>query len=237
VVKCETIPLEVPATAEIVLECEMRTDAPIEEGPFGEFTGYYSERAPRPVLKVKAITHRSSPIFEATYVGRPPDTNAICTAIPREMALRRDLAPLGLREINICAGGCVFVAVAQIAKRYEGQSKALGAAIIGSIFGRLIKTVLIVDEDIDPFNWTDVEWALGTRFQPERDVDVLREMVGSTLDPSLPPSERHPLGGATSKVIIDLTKPAHRYFPTAVEPNTATMQRVTADWDKYGFPY
>ncbi len=131
----------------------------------------------------------------------------------------------------------MFVAVAQIAKRYEGQGKALGAAILGSFTGRVIKTVFVVDEDVDPFNWTDVEWALGTRFQPERDLDVLRDMAGSTLDPSLPPEERQPLGGRTSKAIVDLTKPAHRPYPVAVEPSSAVMARVAADWAKYGFPY
>jgi 2,5-furandicarboxylate decarboxylase 1 len=236
-VRCETIPLEVPATAEYVLECELLPEERLDEGPFGEFTGYYGERGPRPLLRVKAITHRDEPIYEATYVGRPPDTNAVCVAIPREIELRRQFGAQGLREINICAGGCMFVAVAQVAKRYEGQSKALGAAILGSFTGRVIKTVFVVDEDVDPFNWTDVEWALGTRFQPERDLDVLRDMAGSTLDPSLPAEERQPLGGLTSKAIVDLTKPAHRAFPIGVEPNSDVMARVIADWDKYGCPY
>jgi 4-hydroxy-3-polyprenylbenzoate decarboxylase len=236
-VRCETIPLEVPATAEYVLECELLPEGRLDEGPFGEFTGYYGERGPRPLLRVKAITHRDAPIYEATYVGRPPDTNAVCVAIPREIELRRQFGAQGLREVNLCAGGCMFVAVAQVAKRYEGQSKALGAAILGSFTGRVVKTVFVVDEDVDPFNWTDVEWALGTRFQPERDLDVLRDMAGSTLDPSLPPDERQPLGGLTSKVVVDLTKPAHRPFPVGVEPNSEVMARVTADWAKYGFPY
>jgi 2,5-furandicarboxylate decarboxylase 1 len=236
-VRCVTLPLEVPAAAELVLECVLLPDVREEEGPFGEFTGYYGERGPRPVLRVQAITHRDQPIYEATYVGRPPDTNAVCTAIPREIELRRQFGAQGLLDVNLCGGGCMFVAVAQIAKRYEGQAKSLGASILGSFTGRIVKTVFVVDEDIDPFNWTDVEWALGTRFQPERDLDVLREMAGSTLDPSAPAEERQPLGGRTSKAIVDLTKPVHREFPVAVEPHSATLERVSADWIRYGFPY
>lgn len=234
-VKCKTIDLEVPATSEIVLEGEIIPGMLKEEGPFGEFTGYYGGgRALRPVITVKAITHRRDCIFHAAYQGRPPNDTSITFLVSNEAEILRTVSLPGLRSIHLKEGGMSLVAVASVKKLYDGYGKVMGCAILSTEVGRLIKTLIVVDEDIDPFNDSQVYWALGTRFQPAKDLVLLEGLPGVTLDPSLPIEEREKDTNRTSKLILDGTRPEGFEFPPEARPPEEIIKRVTKRWADYG---
>lgn len=236
-VKCETVPLEVPATAEIIIEGEIRPGDMREEGTFGEFPGYYGgERIPRPVISIKAITHRKEPIYECCYEGRPPTCDSVTQILTHEAQIMGIAQPLGLKKIRMCVGSAMFMAIASIHKEFAGQERGVATAILGTPSGKWIKTLILVDEDIDPDNWTDVEWALGTRFQPAEDVIILQGMAGFVLDPSVNREETKVGHARTSKMIIDATKPVHRPYAEECRPKPDVMEKVIANWDKYGIP-
>jgi len=235
-VKCETIPLEVPASAEIILEGEFHLDDMREEGPFGEFTGYYGERMKRPVISIKAITHRNHPIYECCYEGRPPTCDSVTQILTHEAQIMGRVYPLGLRKIRMCVGGAMFVAIAAIQKEFAGQERSIACAILGTPSGRWIKTLIMVDEDVDPDNWTDVEWALGTRFQPIEDAVIIHGTTGNVLDPSISQEDKRANTSRTSKLIIDATKPLHRPYAEECNPKPDVYERVVANWKKYGIP-
>jgi UbiD family decarboxylase len=231
-VKCLTVPLEVPATAEIVIEGEILTDETREEGPFGEFTGYYGgTRAPRPVVKVKAITHREHPILHAIYEGKPPSGSAMLVAVPREAELMRQIALPGVKKVHMSpGGGGAFHAVISVEKPYEGFGKYVGIAVLGTTAGRSVKRVIVVDDDVDPFDPVAVEWAVATRVQAHRNIEIVREMPGVILDPSMP----NRIPRLTSKMIIDATRYDAKAFPSVCLPAAEAMEKVEREWERYG---
>lgn len=235
VVRCVSIPLEVPASAEIVIEGELLPGALRDEGPFGEFTGYYGGPiAPRPIIRVKAITHRQNPILQATYEGRPPHESSVLTGVPREAELKRQVALPGIKRIHVTEpGGGAFHVVVAVEKLYEGYGKMVGLAMLGTHPGRFLKQVIVVDEDVDPFDPLAVEWAIATRVQAGRDVEIIREVAGVILDPSLPRAEQH-RDARTSKWIIDATRYDARSYPAVCLPSSEAMTKVEKDWDDYG---
>ncbi len=234
-VRCETIPLYVPAHAEIVLEGEMPPDVLHKEGPFGEFTGYYGIDNQRPVIRIKAITYRNGAIHQASYEGRPPQETNMLQAISIEGETLKTVSLPGIRGINITEGGCgAFNAVVSVQKRFEGYGKMVAMAVLGTWSGRFMKTVIVVDEDIDPYNWTEVEWALATRVQPHRDVEIIKEVTGIHLDPSLPLHERLTGHSRTSKMIIDATRYDAKEFETVCSPEKGAVEKVEREWARYG---
>ncbi len=236
-VACETVPLEVPAHAEIVLEGFIPPGVLREEGLFGEFTGYYGLHGPKPVIELTAMTFRNNPIHQAVYEGRPPNEDSVMLAVPLESELVR-LVPLpGLKRVHLGIGGCgAFNAVAAIEKRFEGHGKMMGMAILGAWAGRQIKNLIVVDDDIDPSDPTQVEWALATRVQPHRDVEIIRETLGVNLDPSLPRFERSSGLARTSKMIIDATRYDASDFEVPCLPEPEVAARVERDWHRYDIP-
>jgi 2,5-furandicarboxylate decarboxylase 1 len=236
-VPCKTVPLEVPADAEFVLEGEVHPTDRREEGPFGEFTGHYGgPRLPRPTIHIKAITHRRNPILHLAYQGAPPHETDVLTAAGKEAEVIRTVSLPGIKAVHITEGGCgVLHCVVSVEKLYEGYGKMVGMAILSCPSGRHFKQVTVVDEDVDPFNPLSVEWAVATRVQPHRDVEILRELTGIFLDPSLPPEEQ--AGPArTSKMIIDATRYDAKSFPTVCLPDAEVMAKVAREWDSYGIP-
>ncbi|HEY3302921.1 MAG TPA: UbiD family decarboxylase [Candidatus Binatia bacterium] len=234
-VRCKTIPLEVPASAEIVIEGEISPDELREEGPFGEFTGHYGgHRAPRPVIRVKAITYRDNPILQASYEGMQPNESGFLTGVPREAELMRQITFPGIKKIHVSApaGGALHAVVA-VEKPYEGFGKYVGLAVLGSVAGRYVKRVVIVDADIDPFDPIQVEWAIATRVQANRDVEILTELTGILLDPSLPKAEQAG-PSRTSKMIIDATRYDAKTFPPVCSPSAEAMAKVEREWAGYG---
>lgn len=183
VVRCQTNQVRVPANAEIVLEGRILPRERAPEGPFGEFPQYYGERANRHVAKIDRITHRRDPIFH-TIVGGANE-HLLLGAIPREATLLNHLQRSfpGVRDVHLSMGGVGrYVLYVKLHKRQEGEAKNV---ILGAFGGHYdLKTVIVVDEDVDIHNPREVEWAVTTRFQADRDLVVISDAQGSKLDPS-----------------------------------------------------
>lgn len=232
-VKCETIPVEVPATAEIILEGEIPPNVFKEEAPFGEYTGYDGGRVKNPVIEIKAITYRDNLIYQASCVGRPPHEDNTMRCILHEAEILSQLANHPIKKIHMTEGGCGgYFCIASIEKKYEGEGKQVGMAILGAAPPcRWIKNLIIVDEDIDPFDRTQVDWAMSTRFQPGKDVEIITDIAGPGLDPSRPNIDND----LTSKLLIDATKPlSWKGFRYETKPKRAVLEQVEKEWNKYG---
>ena len=234
-VQCLTIPLSVPAFAEFVIEGELLPGERQPEGPFGEFTGYYGSVAARPVIEVTAITHRRDPVYQAGYTGKPPCEDIAIAAVVKEANILRDVTLPGLRAIHLTAGGSGhFTAVASIETSFAGYGKMMAMAILGTWPGRTIKHLTIVDADVDPFDPREVEWAVATRVQADRDVEILRGLTGVVLDPSLSVEDRETGRALTAKLIVDATRFDAASYERVVVPRAEDFGRVTAEWERYG---
>lgn len=182
-VKCETVDLEVPAQAEIILEGRLLPGVREVEGPFGEYPKYYGPASLKPVIELMAMTTRKDPIFHTIV----PATMEHCLlgAIPREggmLQILRNTVPTTL-SVHLTPGGtCRYHVVVKIDKKHEGEAKNAMCAAFGT--SHEIKHVVIVDKDVDIFNMEDVEWAIATRSQAGRDVMIVERAAGNLLDPS-----------------------------------------------------
>ncbi len=201
-VRCETLDVEVPAHAEIVIEGRMLPHVREPEGPFGEVLGTYGLRAPRPVIEVAAITMRRGAIYHTALTGMPTTENHLMTTPSYEEALRR-VASLAVPEVvDAAVLWFPFLVAVSIRKRMTHEARNVIHTVLGPTAGTpQPKYCVVVDEDVDVHSLQDVLWAVMTRVQPERDVVVLPTMVGAPLDPSAP-EYRH-----SSKMGIDATKP------------------------------
>jgi 2,5-furandicarboxylate decarboxylase 1 len=199
VVKCITSELRVPAEAEIVVEGRVLPQIRELEGPFGEFPQYYGERAKRHVIEITAVTQRKDAMFH-TIVGGGLE-HLLLGGIPREATLLAHLRRSfpNVRDVHLARGGvCRYHLYVQIAKRQEGEAKNV---MMGAFAGHYdVKHVIVVDEDVDIHNPSEVEWALATRFQADKDLVVVAESQGSKLDPSA-------RNGVGAKMGMDATKP------------------------------
>ncbi|WP_434075858.1 UbiD family decarboxylase [Moorella naiadis (nom. illeg.)] len=198
-VKCETVDLEVPAQAEIVLEGRLLPGVREIEGPFGEYPKYYGPASPKPVIELTAMTSRRDPIFQ-TIVPATKE-HLLLGAIPREASLLqivKNTVP-NVLSVHLTPGGaCRYHAIISIDKQNEGEAKnAIFAAFSSS---QEIKHVVVVDKDVDIFNPEDVEWAIATRCQAGRDVFIVERALGNKLDPSSD-------NGLSDKMGIDATVP------------------------------
>lgn len=205
-VKCETVDLYVPAFAEIVLEGRILPHVRQPEGPFGEHTGYHGGGVRmRPVFEVTAITHRDQPIFRGHLCGKPVVESHIAFSIIASaggLAAFERAGPPGVKAI-FCPpqGDPVLSAVIQMAPYYVGHSRDVGRFWFSGTGGQQEKYVVIVDEDIDPFDLSQVWWAITTRTWASRDLEVLPFGRISRSDPS---ASRQ--GEFTDYLIIDATK-------------------------------
>jgi UbiD family decarboxylase len=202
VVRCQTVPLDVPAESEIILEGRL-THELASEGPFIDLTGTYDIAREQPVLIIDHITHRRDPTYQALLPGGPE--HGLLMGMPREPSIFDAVARVcRVLRVHVTPGGASWLhAVVQIDKQHpEDGRRAIEAAFRGH--GSL-KHVVIVDADIDPFDACQVEWAIATRVQADRDVVVFPEQPGSSLDPSA-----HHVPGrkaTTAKMGIDATIP------------------------------
>jgi len=205
-VKAKTVPIPVPADAEMIIEGQILPYVRRTEGPFGEFTGHAVSQDERPVIEVTAITHRRNYIFQDVHAGYTE--HKLMGAVPREAALIKAVRQTVPTVKNVCmpvSGNCRFHAYISIAKRTPGQAKnAICAAFAADM---LLKHVVIVDEDIDVFDEEQVLWAVSNRFQADKDLVVIANAQGSELDPSAGP------GGINAKMGLDATKPLDGFAP------------------------
>ena len=202
--------LLVPTDAEIIIEGELLPNVRKAEGPFGEFSGYYGPQRWSWVMKVKAITFRKDAIYMNISPARAD--HHIVGAIPKEGGMYhivKDAVPT-VKEVCFPKSGCCrFNCYISIDKQNEGEARTAALAVIP--FFDEVKHVIVVDDDIDVYNEQDVQWAVATRVQADKDVSIISNVRGGALDPS----QTHPTQGA--KMIIDATKPIDRPFPERVK--------------------
>jgi len=197
-VKCQTIDLEVPAYAEIVLEGVIPYNEDAVEGPFGELMGYYGAVAKHPVMRVSAVMHRNDPIFQ---ISAPCKEEHLSNALIRDVEVFTHVNRLvKCNDVNVTIGaGGRFHAVVSIDKKSEGDGKQALIAALSS--GKDLKHVVVVDNDVDIFDMADVEGIIASRVQASKDVFIIPGGMGTGLDPS------HLLEGTSDKMGIDATKP------------------------------
>jgi UbiD family decarboxylase len=204
VVKARTVDLFVPADAEFVIEGKISLSRTHAEGPFVDLTETYDVVREEPVLTVQAITHRSDAIWQALLPGGLE--HKLLMGMPREPTIFRKVNEVvRCLDVHINPGGCSWLhAIVKIHKQDEDDGKK---AILAAFDGhKSCKHVYVVDDDIDIYNPLDVEWAMATRFQADRDLVVIGREPGSSLDPSSEPGSN-----LTAKVGFDLTKPLHTH--------------------------
>jgi 4-hydroxy-3-polyprenylbenzoate decarboxylase len=210
--------LPLPAYAEIILEGELlpMKKLTLPEGPFGEFTGYYAaDKRPCPVMEVKAIHHRDSPILLGSPPMKPPRFHF---GLPfRAASIWSNLEMAGVTDVvGVWQHVAQLMTVVAIRQRYAGHAKR--AALIAAANSYMGRLVVVVDDDVDPSNLADVMWAVTTRCEPAEQIDIVRNAWSSALDPRIP--EEAKLAGVTShsKAIIEAVRPfgwKDRYPPTS----------------------
>jgi 4-hydroxy-3-polyprenylbenzoate decarboxylase len=236
-VDCKTVPLKVPAEAEIVLEGCVALDEFGNEGPYGDHTGYYNTVEPFPVFRLSAITMRQNPIYLSTFTGRPPDEPSILGE-----ALNEVFIPLLQQQFPeivdfwLPPEGCSYrIAVVAIRKAYPGHAKRVMMGIWSFLRQFMYtKFVIVVDDDIDARDWKEVMWAVSTRMDPARDVTLVDLTPIDYLDFASPEPG---LGG---KIGLDATgklpPETKREWGRPIRMTEAVVAEVTAKWASYGLP-
>ena len=238
VVKCETNDLIVPATAEIVVEGEVDADKFMEEGPFGEYTGYYSGVGtdPRNYIKVNCVTHRNNPVFMSTTVGRAVTDTHMTMALTYGSTLWQQLVDMKIPGIKAIycppEGSGRFLAIISVKQMYPGHADQVLTAAISTEMGAYgLKTVIVVDDDIDPWDISRVMYALSFRFQPNRS-QVIKRGRSTPLDPSLPINARE----ITGRLLLDATIPYDwKEKPIPIELDPDVVKKIEARWSELGF--
>ncbi len=235
VADCLLSDLQVPASAEIVLEGFIYPNETAPEGPFGDHTGYYNEVDEFPVFTIEKITQRQAPIYHSTYTGRPPDEPAILG-----VALNEVFVPIlqkqfpEIVDFYLPPEGCSYrMAVISMKKQYAGHAKRvmLGTWSFLRQF-MYTKFVIVVDEDVDVRKWEDVIWAMTTRMDPARDMTILENTPIDYLDFA------SPVSGLGSKVGFDATNKwdgeTTREWGRTIKMNDDVVKKVDAIWDELG---
>jgi 4-hydroxy-3-polyprenylbenzoate decarboxylase len=236
-VECKTIPLKVPAQAEIVLEGEVSLDDYGDEGPYGDHTGYYNTVEQFPVFRIKAITMRRNPIYLSTFTGRPPDEPSVLGE-----ALNDVFVPLlqqqfpEITDFWLPPEGCSYrIAVVSIVKAYPGHAKRIMMGI-WSYLGQFsyTKWVIVVDDDIDARDWKDVMWAISTRMDPARDITLIENTPIDYLDFASLES------GLGSKIGLDATNKwppeTKREWGQELRMSDDVIDKVDTMWRELGLP-
>jgi 4-hydroxy-3-polyprenylbenzoate decarboxylase len=234
-VKCLGSSLEVPATAEIVLEGVINPSDTAEEGPHGDHTGYYNEAERFPVMTVQRITMRRSPIYHSTYTGKPPDEPAMLG-----VALNEIFVPLLTKQFPEIADfylppeGCSYrLAVVSMKKQYPGHAKRVMFGIWSYLRQFMYtKFIVVCDDDVDVRDWKEVIWALTTRVDPARDCVVVENTPIDYLDFA------SPVSGLGSKMGIDATNKwpgeTARRWGRPIVMDAEVKRRVDALWRELG---
>ena len=253
VVKCETVDLHVPANAEIVLEGTIHPKERKMEGPLGEYPGYYGNvPGPKPVFRCRCITYRNDPIFRGTLEGHPVNEDHMTLALGHAVyawdVLERNSIK-GIQDVAMPLDACGYAdCVVSIKPLMEAHADLVASALWGSKATLwAYKHVVVVDEDIDPWNREMVNWSIAWRTRASEDIKIWKNHRGSRLDPRIPPEEK----GFQDRVLIDATRPYHwppreiwgsegvgkgipLKFPPTTRPAYNTSLMVNQRWDKYG---
>ncbi len=234
-VKCRTVDVEVPASAEVVLEGYVDPSEMNIEGPFGDHTGYYTPPEPYPTFTLTGIMMRNNPIYLTTVVGKPILEDAyIGKVIERSfLPLVKMFQPEVVDFSMPAAGWFQGIAIVSIKKRYPGQAKKVMMGLWGMGQLSLTKILIVVDEDVSVHDINDVIWAVTTRSDPKRDTMLIENVPTDSLDPA------SPLLNLGSKMGIDATKKTKEEgFERPVQeealPDKSTINLVTKKWNEYG---
>jgi 4-hydroxy-3-polyprenylbenzoate decarboxylase len=234
-VDCKTVPLKVPAEAEIVLEGHVSLDDYGDEGPYGDHTGYYNSVEQFPVFTISAITMRKKPIYLSTFTGRPPDEPSVLGE-----ALNEVFIPLFQQQFPeivdfwLPPEGCSYrIAVVSMKKAYPGHAKRIMFGVWSYLRQFMYtKFVIVVDADIDARDWKDVMWAVSTRMDPARDITVVENTPIDYLDFA------SPVSGLGSKIGLDATDKwpgeTAREWGRKIAMDPEVVKKVDAMWDVLG---
>lgn len=232
-VQCLGSDLQVPASAEIILEGFIYPDDMADEGPFGDHTGYYNEVDQFPVFTVERITHRRDPIYHSTYTGRPPDEPAILG-----VALNEVFVPIlqkqfpEITDFYLPPEGCSYrMAVVTIKKQYPGHAKRVMLGVWSFLRQFMYtKFVIVTDDDVNARDWNDVIWAITTRMDPARDTVMVENTPIDYLDFA------SPVSGLGSKMGMDATNKwageTDREWGVPIVMDESIKAKVDARWDE-----
>ena len=236
-VACKTVPLKVPAAAEIVLEGHVSLAEYGDEGPFGDHTGYYNAVEKFPVFTISAITRRAEPIYLSTFTGRAPDEPSVLARALNEVFL-----PILIRQFPeivdfyLPPEGCSYrIAVVSIRKAYPGHAKRVMMGIWSYLRQFLYtKFIFVVDDDIDVRDWGDVMWAVSTRMDPARDITVIENAPIDYLDFA------SPVAGLGGKIGLDATTKippeTNREWGRKIRMSDEVIEKVDGMWSALGLP-
>lgn len=235
VVKCVSNDLQVPASAEFVLEGYLDPNETAPEGPYGDHTGYYNEVEEFPVFTVTHITHRKDPIYHSTYTGRPPDEPAILG-----VALNEVFVPIiqkqfpEIEDFYLPPEGCSYrMAVVTMKKQYPGHAKRVMMGVWSFLRQFMYtKFVIVCDDDVNARDWDDVMWAITTRMDPARDTVMIENTPIDYLDFA------SPVSGLGSKMGLDATNKwpgeTDREWGEPIVMSEEIKQRVDERWEEFG---
>ncbi len=235
VVKCISNDLQVPASAEIVLEGAIHPNETALEGPYGDHTGYYNEQETFPVFTIERITMRRNPIYHSTYTGKPPDEPAILG-----VALNEVFVPLlqkqfpEITDFYLPPEGCSYrMAVVSMKKQYAGHSKRVMFGVWSFLRQFMYtKFIIVTDDDINVRDWKEVIWAITTRVDPVRDTLLVENTPIDYLDFA------SPISGLGGKMGLDATNKwpgeTNREWGTPIAMDDAVKKRVDAMWQELG---
>jgi len=226
--------LPIPAYAEIALEGEAIFGDVRDEGPFGEWTGYYASAGrPEPVIRVKNVYYRNNPILCCARPGRPPSDYSFSKCVVKSAMIWDELEKAGIPNVQgvWCheAGGGRMFNIVSIKQSYPGHSRQAGMVTsqchAGAYLGRF---VVVVDEDIDPSNTFDVLWAIASRVEPEQSIEIIRRCWSGPLDPRIPVGSK----GFNSRAILDACRPYEwkDKFPAVVESSPSLREETLKKW-------
>jgi 4-hydroxy-3-polyprenylbenzoate decarboxylase len=234
-VKCLGNDLQVPASAEFVLEGYIEPGEEALEGPFGDHTGYYNEVEKFPVFTIERITHRNNPIYHSTYTGRPPDEPAVLGVALNEVfvpLLQRQFPEIS--DFYLPPEGCSYrLAVVSMKKQYPGHAKRVMFGVWSFLRQFMYtKFVIVTDDDVNIRDWKDVIWAMTTRMDPARDTTIIENTPIDYLDFASPAS------GLGSKIGFDATNKwpgeTTRKWGEPIAMSAEVKQRVDEIWQALG---
>jgi UbiD family decarboxylase len=234
IVRGEVTGLPIPAAAEIVVEGWIRPDRLLQEGPFGEWTGYYSgSLRPVPVLEIERLYFRNDPIILGTPPGKPPNDYSYMRALLKSAMIRDELVKIGVRDVRgvwaheVCGGRLLIVV--SIKQRFCGHSRQAGfMAAQCPAAAYMNRFVIVVDDDVDPMNLEEVMWAVSTRCEPAEDIEIMRKSWGSKVDPML----ADPAVPYNTRALIDACRPFEKLttFPRVAQSTPRQVRETVTKW-------
>jgi 4-hydroxy-3-polyprenylbenzoate decarboxylase len=234
IVRGEVTGLPIPAAAEIVVEGWIRPDRLLQEGPFGEWTGYYSgSLRPVPVLEIERLYFRNDPVILGTPPGKPPNDYSYMRALLKSAMIRDELVKVGVRDVRglwaheVCGGRLLIVV--SIKQRFCGHSRQAGfMAAQCPAAAYMNRFVIVVDDDVDPMNLEEVMWAVSTRCEPAEDIEIMRKSWGSKVDPML----ADPAVPYNTRALIDACRPFEKLntFPRVAQSTPRQVRETVTKW-------